>query len=134
MATSTLTLYSDTTNTEQFDLSGTEGKTTQWVGASSTPSLPVSFDFTRDAKAIGNMSNDRYYYSVKRSATATAQAAVRTSSATLQVSTAKDPSSGATLLVDAQAALVELISYVTGAAPTATTVANCAKLVAGQAL
>lgn len=91
-------------------------------------------DITKDVKPVGNATNDRMYVNVHRSGAATAQGAIRTSGAELKISVAKDPTSGAALLAEAQYALCELVSYITGAAPTTTAVANIAKLCAGQLL
>lgn len=134
MASSTLTLYKDTTTTEAFSIGSTIGKVTTYDGASSTPTFPVALDITQDRKPVGNMSNDRFIYTLRRSNAATAKANIATSSGELKVSVAKDPVSGATLEAEAVAAVAELISYVTGAAPTSTCMANIAKLVAGQLL
>lgn len=132
MATSSLTLYKDATVSEVFNYASLEGKTLTYQGAGSTPALPIELALTRDAKAVGNMSNDRFYVNVHRSGTATARAAVATSGAQLQITVSKDPISGATLQTEAEYALCELVSYVTGAAPTATAVTRIAKLCRGE--
>lgn len=132
MATSSLTLYKDNTTSEAFTLDSVVGKTTSYTGAGSTPTFPIGMDLTRDVKSVGNMSNDRHYVNVHRSSAASAQGAVRTSGAELKITVAKDPTSGAALLSEAEYALAELVSYITGAAPTSTAVANIAKLCQGQ--
>lgn len=132
MATSSLTLYKDNTTSEAFDLTGVVGKVTTYMGAGSTPTFPIAMDLTRDQKPVGNATNDRFYVNVHRSGAATAAGTIRTSGAEIKITVAKDPTSGAALLAEAQYALAELVSYITGAAPTSTCVANIAKLVSGQ--
>lgn len=132
MATSSLTLYKDNTTSEAFNLATVVGRVTTYEGASSTPTLPVQLDLTLDKKQVGNMSNDRFYINCHRSGAATARGAIATSGGTLSITVAKDPSSGSSLLSDAVAAVCELISYVTGAAPTSAAVSNITKLCAGQ--
>lgn len=132
MATTSLTLYKDSTASEAFSLATTVGKVTSYDGAGSTPTFPIAMDLTLDRKPVGNATNDRYYINVHRSGAASAQGAIRTSGAELKISVAKDPASGTALLAEATAALAELVSYVTGAAPTTTCMANIAKLVVGQ--
>lgn len=132
MATTTVSLYKDTTNTEAFTLATVLGKVTTYDGAGSTPTFPIQMDLTLDRKPVGNASNDRVYVNVHRSGAASAQGAIRTSGAELKVTVAKDPSSGTALLAEAEIALCELVSYVTGAAPTSLMMANIAKIVRGQ--
>jgi hypothetical protein len=134
MATTNLTLYKDNTTSEAFTLGSTQGRLTTYDGASSTPTFPVALDITQDRKQVGNMSNDRFIYTLRRSSAAQAKANIATSSGELKISVAKDPLSGSTLEAEAVAAVAELISYVTGAAPTSTCMANIAKLVVGQLL
>lgn len=134
MASTNLTLYKDTSVSENFTLGTTQGRVTTYDGATSTPTFPVALDITQDRKQVGNMSNDRFIYTLRRSSAATAKANIATSSAELKISVAKDPLSGANLESEAVSAVAELVSYVTGAAPSATCMANIAKLVVGQML
>lgn len=134
MATANLTLYKDGTTSEAFSLVSVEGRVTSYDGAGATPTFPIAMDITKDVKPVGNATNDRMYVNVHRSGAAAAQGAIRTSGAELKISVAKDPTSGAALLAEAEYALCELVSYVTGAAPSTTCVANIAKLCAGQLL
>lgn len=135
MASNTVTLYKvDGTTSEVFTLDSVLGKDTKYTGAGSTPTFPVMLILTKDAKSVGVLANDRMAASVKRSSAGTAQSKVLTGSATLSCSIGKDPTSGAALLVDAETALTELISYFTGTAPTSTTIANVGKFVAGVLL
>lgn len=134
MATQSLTLYKDGTNTEVFDLTSTIGKVATWVGASSTPTFPAALDVTIERKPVGNMTNDRYIHTLRRSGAATARAKVVTSSAEFKISVAKDPTSGATLMSDAEDAAIELVSYIIGGAPSATIIARVRKMVEGELL
>lgn len=132
MATTALTLYKDNTTSEVFTLATVQGKVTTYDGAGSTPTFPIQMDLTLDRKPVGNSSNDRVYINVHRSGAATAQGAIRTSGTEVKTTVAKDPSSGALLLAEAEASLAEVVSYITGAAPTTTCMANIAKIVRGQ--
>lgn len=135
MASSSVTLYKvDGVTAEVFTLDSVLGKDTKYTGASSTPTFPIMLTLTKDAKSVGMLANDRMAASVKRSAAATAQSKVVTGSATLSCSIGKDPTSGSALLTEAESALTELISYFTGTAPTATTITNVSKFVAGVLL
>lgn len=131
MATSSVTLYPVSGVGEVFNLDSVVGKKTYYTGATSTPTFPVSFEITKDQKSTGDLGNDRIELSTKRAASASAQATVRTSSATLKVSVAKDPSSASALLLDAQNAVAQLVSYITGDKLSETALANVAKVVSG---
>jgi hypothetical protein len=133
MASSSFTLYKNASDTEVFSLASTVGKVTSYEGAGSTPTFPVGLDFTVDKKPVGNMTNDRMYANLHRSAAATAAGAVRTSSAEMKVSIAKDPTSGATLLAEAVSATCELLSLF-GCTINSTVVTNVTKFCAGQLL
>lgn len=132
MATSTLTLYKDNTTSETFNLSSAVGKSTVYDGAGTTPTFPIQMVLTKDQKNVGNMSNDRFYINVHRSGAATGRGQVATSGASLQITVGKDPVSASSLVAEATAALAELVSYITGAAPTSTAMSNIASLVVGN--
>lgn len=132
MATSQLTLYTDATTTLVYDLTSVESKTTFYDAASSTPTFPVGFELSRDVKPVGNMTNDRFRVNFHRSSAKAAQAKIGTSGAELKISVPKDPTSATTLVADTVANLCCLVSYLTGAAPSATCVANLTKLATGQ--
>lgn len=132
MASTSLTLYKDSTNTEVFSLGETVGKRTTYDGDESTPTFPVAYDITRDRKNVGNMSNDRYIHTIRRSSAATGRGSVATSSAELKVSVGKDPVTGAALELEARYALSELVSVITGTAPTTAQLANIAAICMGQ--
>lgn len=132
MATSSLTLYTDASTSLVYNLISVEGKQTKYDAASSTPTFPVGFELDRDVKPVGNLTNDRFRVNFHRSSAKSAQAKIGTSGAELKISVPKDPTSAATLVADTVANLCALVSYLTGAAPSATAVANCTKLAQGQ--
>lgn len=131
MATQSLTLYTDPTTPLVFDLTSVESKTTYYDAATSTPTFPVGFELSRDVKPVGNLTNDRFRINFHKSSAKTAQAKIGTTGAELKISTPKDPTSAATLVADTVANLCCLVSYLTGAAPSATAVANVTKLAQG---
>lgn len=83
---------------------------------------------------MGVMGNDRMVVSAKRAVSMTAAAKVGISSTTLTCSVAKDVASASALVTEAVASMCEIISYFTGAAPSAATVTRVTSFVAGSLL
>lgn len=132
MATNSLTLYTDASTSLVYSLISVEGRTTSYEAANSTPTFPVGFELSRDVKPVGNMTNDRFRVNFHMSQAKTAQAKIGTSGAELKISVPKDPTSAGALVAQTAENLCALVSYLTGAAPSATAVANCTKLAQGQ--
>lgn len=132
MASTNLTLYTDTTTSETWNLYGVVGNETRYISAASTPTFPVGMELTSEVKPVGNMTNDRHRINLHRSGAKTAQGAVGTAGTELKISVPKDPTSASTLVADTVASLSCLVSYLTGAAPTATCYARLQALAVGQ--
>ena len=132
MASSNLTLYNDEVNSEVFAIESVVGKDTTYSSDASTPTFPVILVINKESKPIGNLSNNRLSLSIKRAGDAASQGSVRTSSATLTVSVAKDPGTAAELAADAAKAIINMITYFTGAAPSSTVVTRATNFVAGK--
>lgn len=134
MASQSITLFNDAAISEVFAVDNITGKLTSYSGAASTPTLPHTLTITKDAKAMGVMGNDRMVVSAKRAVSMTAAAKVGISSTTLTCSVAKDVASASALVTEAVASMCEIISYFTGAAPSAATVTRVTSFVAGSLL
>lgn len=132
MATSPITLYSDTSATEVYTLVAVGDNKQTYTGAAGTLAAPHSLELTQEKKTIGNLGNDRFVVATKAAAYNASLAKTSIVSATLTVSVAKDATATVNFTAKASEEISKLISYFTGAAPSAQEITNINLVVSGM--
>lgn len=131
MATSPLTLYPSVAGTEAYTLMSIGDSKQTYAGAASTLAAPQTLELSQEKKAIGNLGNDRFVVATKAAAYNASLAKTSIVSATLTISVAKDATATVDFSAKATEEISKLISYFTGAAPSADAINNINIIVAG---
>lgn len=131
MATSPITLYPSVAGTEVYTLMSIGDSKQTYSGAASTLAAPKTLELSQEKKAIGNLGNDRFVVATKAAAYNASLAKTSIVSATLTISVAKDATAAVDFSGKAVEEISKLISYFTGAAPSAGAIANITTIVAG---
>lgn len=132
MATSPITLYPDPAGTEVYTLVAVGDNKQVYSGISGTLAAPQSLELSQEKKAIGNLGNDRFVVATKAAAYNASLAKTSIVSATLTVSVAKDATATVNFTLKAAQEIAKLISYFTGAAPSAQEMTNIDLVVSGM--